>query len=86
MKPNSRKERRHAILRVFGTDRLNRAIDERIRTGRDLEGLTKAKREYCALVLHASSHAGQMTADERREYRKALAAYRAMLARRKRLR
>jgi len=78
-----RKEHRRAIRRACATDRLNRVIDRRIRTGRSLEGLTKTDREYCYLVLHASSHAGEMTLGERNAYREALATYRALLARRK---
>ena len=57
--------------------RLNRRINERIRTGHSLATLTKAEREYCCLVLHASEHAGQMTPNERDTYRKARKAYRA---------
>jgi hypothetical protein len=36
------------------------------------------------MVLHASAHAGKMTPAERAIYRKARAAYRAMLATRRR--
>jgi hypothetical protein len=71
-------------LRAFAPDHLKRRIDERINIGRDLEkGLTAEERKYCLLVLAASEHAGQMTADERRAYHEARAAYRRRLARRK---
>ena len=69
MKTNSGKQRRHAILRTCGTDRLNRTFDRCIHTGRSLKGLSKAEREFCVMALH--THAGTMTADERRDYCKA---------------
>ena len=78
-----RKEHTRPILRAFGTDRLNRIADESINVGRSLKGLTKTDREYCCMVLHAASHAGEMTLGERKAYHEALAAYRARLARRK---
>jgi hypothetical protein len=84
--PNSEKTRRYAILRAYGSDRLNRIIDRRIRDGGDLatiKGLTKAEREYCVMVLHASVHAGTMTAGERAAYHKARAWDRARLAHRR---
>jgi hypothetical protein len=82
MKTNSQ-ERAYATLRAFGTDRLSDIVDRRIRTGYSLEGLTKAEREYCIMVLHASAHASELTPGERAVYHKARAAYRAMLASRK---
>ena len=82
MKANSQKEQAYAALRAFGTDRLNNIVNRRIRTGYNLEGLTKAEREYCVIVLHASAHASELTPDERAIYHKARAAYSAMLARR----
>jgi len=83
MKTNSQKERAYAALHAFGTDRLNNIVDRRIRTGYSLEGLSKAEREYCIMVLHASAHASELTPGERVIYHKARAAYRAMLMRRK---
>jgi len=82
MKANSQKEQAYAALRAFGTDRLNNIVNRRIRTGYNLEGLTKAEREYCVIVLHASAHASELTPDERAIYHKARAVYSAMLARR----
>jgi hypothetical protein len=76
MRANSRKVREYEILRAYGSEHLLSRIDERIRTGRGFDRLTKAEREYCLMVLAASEHANEMTADERREYYQALAAYR----------
>ena len=84
MKQNARRER---LLRAFGTDRLNRIIDDRISNGPTLtsfKSLSQAEREYCCLVLHASEHAGTMSATERRLYREARRSYRAMLPPRRR--
>ena len=84
MKTDSRKARRRALLRMYGKDAVNSIVDRRIRTGRSLEGLTKAERDYCVMVLRASSHAAEMTTSERAAYHKARAVYRALLARRRR--
>jgi hypothetical protein len=75
MKANSYKGREYEILRAYGSDHLLSRIDQRIRTGRGFDGLSKAEREYCLMVLAASEHANEMTAGERREYHQALAAY-----------
>jgi hypothetical protein len=84
MKADSEKER---ILRAFASERMNRIVDDRIHSGSDLtnaQSLYRSERVFALMILRASPHAGQMTPGERRFYRQARAAYRAMLTRRKR--